>query len=82
MAVVSLVAEDRWISRINAMANPNGALEGTEKSRQPVNGVMGIHFIFPAMTRVHEGGGLAARTPGVLTMHPTSRTTGRWRDRQ
>ena len=35
-----------------------------------------IHFIPPAMTRVHEGGGLAARTPGVLTMHATSRTTG------
>lgn len=26
--------------------------------------------------RVHEGGGLVARTPGVLTMHATSRPTG------
>jgi hypothetical protein len=82
MAVVSLVVEDGRISRINAMANPNGALEGTENSPQPVNGVMGIHSILPAMTRVHEGGGIAARTPGVLTMHPTRRTTGRRRDRQ
>jgi hypothetical protein len=65
----------RWLT-------PNGALEGTENYRPPVNGVMGIHFVLASIPRVHEGGGLAASTPGVLTMHPTSRTTGRWRDQQ
>src|SRR5450755_2797301 len=34
------------------------------------------HFILLATTTVHQGGGLAARTLGVLTMHATSRFTG------
>ena len=29
-----------------------------------------------AITNVHQGGGLAARTPGVLTMHARSGTSG------
>ena len=33
-------------------------------------------LLFLAITKLHLGGGLAARTPGVLTMHATSRTTG------
>ena len=45
----------------------------------------------PASTNVHPGGGLDARTPGVLTMHATSDSTewesragstGRWTDGQ
>jgi hypothetical protein len=33
----------------------------------------GSHFIISAVAKVHEGGGLAARTPDVLTLlHATS----------
>ena len=36
---------------------------------------------YPANTRIHQGGGLAARTPGVLTMHAKSPALS-GRDRQ
>lgn len=72
----------------------SGDQEGTENSRQPVNGVMGTILRRRAATAtrrplhssatlsVHEGGGLVARTPGVLTMHATGRTMGGRRDRR
>ena len=34
----------------------------------------GRRFILPAIAKVHQGRGLAARTSGVLTMHATSRS--------
>jgi MFS family permease len=36
----------------------------------------------PAATNVHQGGGLAARSAGVLTMHAGNRPSGGRRDRQ
>jgi hypothetical protein len=36
----------------------------------------------PPLTIVYEGGGLAARAPGVLTLHATSWPNGGRRDRQ
>ena len=36
----------------------------------------------PAVIKIHEGGGLAARTYGVLTMHATRRPRDGWPDRR
>src|SRR5665213_793807 len=67
----------RQVASRNPALSVVGGQPVTRTRRQPrFMGRHGSKLILPASTKVHRGGGLVARTPGVLTMHATSRTTG------
>jgi hypothetical protein len=69
---VAVVAAAR---RNGELPAPRQRCDG-DNSQPPRPTTKGAQFILPATTRVHRGGGLAARTPCVLTMHATGRSVG------
>jgi hypothetical protein len=62
------------LGRWPALAGPTSADTGPGLVRCPARLVPANHIYFPATSKVHQDGGLVARTPHVLTMHATCRT--------